>query len=162
MKLQWDPEDDCCSSWKFGFHARPCIWQSLVGFVSWRLLEEFHSFFVKVNSALEVGVLVRKLVVIHRCSSLTRRLGGVSRKPVEIPQVQFLGEVVLLVWRGSPWSFYRCSSWARWSWRWCADARGDSTGAVLSLLFMPVAVQKPVEIPQVQFLTWMVSCPEVP
>ena len=61
-------------------------------------------------------------------------------KPVEIPQVQFLGW-----WRHArfcaellkPWRFYRCSSWTGGVMPVVvstAEARGDSTGAVLGLV----------------------------
>ena len=58
-------------------------------------MDEFHLFFVEVNSAPEVGVVVRKPVEFPQVQFFGQGgLAGASLMPVEIPQVQFLGVVV--------------------------------------------------------------------
>ena len=53
---------DSLFSLEFWFHALPVSGSPFFGFVSWKLLDEFPFFFVKANSAPEIGVVVRQPV----------------------------------------------------------------------------------------------------
>ena len=52
------------------------------------------------------------------------------RKPVEIPQVQFLDNVYMPFCAENPWRLNRCSSWTRFTCPSVQKTRGDSTGTV--------------------------------